>query len=174
MFKTIESNLIKIAGWESFNLFCWFVMILTAFKNAPKWQILKFKSESRPIYAWEKRISGLKQAKIKKSVANSNLNGPWMSIICILDHKTLRSGPDRVSGGINGYFKLTSTLIALFYSVYLVVCNYLDVISALGPHNEHRLGKKRVFATFWAIWDPHFNFSYAFRMWCFSEVPTCH
>jgi len=49
---------------------------VTAFKNAPKWHISKFKSESRPIYAWEKRISGLKQAKIKKSVANSNLNGP--------------------------------------------------------------------------------------------------
>ena len=50
--------------------------LVTAFKNAPKWHISKFKSESRPIYAWEKRISGLKQAKIKKSVANSNLNGP--------------------------------------------------------------------------------------------------
>ena len=49
---------------------------VTAFKNAPKWHISKFKSESRPIYAWEKQISGLKQAKIKKSVANSNLNGP--------------------------------------------------------------------------------------------------
>ena len=132
---------------------CTITSWLTAFKNAPKWHISKFKSESRPIYAWEKRISGLKQAKIKKSVANSNLNGPWMSIIGILDHKTIWSRPNRVPGGISGYFRCTlnTTLKAPLFSVCLVICNYPCVISTSGPHIEHNIGKNWVFATFWAI-----------------------